>query len=99
MGHVCSPQAESDLDDIWFYLVSETGNVDLADRVVDSIASRLFLIANYPRIGRPRDDIRTGLRSLTVGGYVVFYRIDNEDVVILRILHGKRDIARLLEKD
>lgn len=99
MPHLRSPQADSDLDDIWLYIASESGSVDVADRVIDSIVGRFLLLARYPRIGRSRDELRTGLRSFPVGDYVVFYRISGEYVVILRVLHGRRDIERLLESE
>jgi hypothetical protein len=41
------------------------------------------------------DDLRPGLRSCPVGDYVIIYRIDGEDVVILRVLRGSRNIAAL----
>jgi toxin ParE1/3/4 len=99
MPHVRSPQADSDLDDIWYYIAAETGNADIADRVIDRLVQRFLLLGNYPRIGRPREEIRRGLRSFPVGEYVVFYRIEREDVIILRVLHGKRDIERILESE
>lgn len=74
MPHVRSPQADSDLDDIWYYIASETRSADIADRVIDGIVQR----SKYPRIGRTRDEIRRGLRSLPVGEYVIFYRIERE---------------------
>ena len=45
---------------------------------------------------RARDeDLRPGLRSFPVGEYVIIYRIQDEDVLILRVLRGSRDIAVL----
>jgi toxin ParE1/3/4 len=47
-------------------------------------------------MGRPRDDLRPGLRSFPVGQYVIIYAIDDEDVQILHVIHGRQDIAGLL---
>jgi toxin ParE1/3/4 len=96
MGHVRSPQADSDLDNIWYYVATESGSVEIADRLIDSITERLFLLANYPNIGRRRDDdLRPGLRSFLVGEYVILYRLQDEDVLILRVLRGSRNIEAL----
>jgi toxin ParE1/3/4 len=96
MGHRRTPQADSDLDDIWYYVATGSGSMDVADRVVDSIAGRFPLLAGRPNIGRPRDlDLRPGLRSFSVGNYVIVYRIEEEDVVILRVLRGSRNIEAL----
>jgi toxin ParE1/3/4 len=67
-------------------------NVAAADGVIDAITERFWLLAQYPRMGRSRDDLRPGLRSFTVGEYVIFYIIEHEDVEILRVLHGRQDI-------
>ncbi len=96
MSHRRSPLAVSDLDDIWYYVASQSGSMEVADRLIGTIADRFLLLASYPHLGRPRDeDLRPGLRSFPVGEYVIFYRIDGEDVVILRVLRGSRNIAAL----
>jgi toxin ParE1/3/4 len=96
MAHRRSPQADSDLDDIWYYVASQSGSVEIADRLIDSITERFFLLASRPHVGRARDqDLRPGLRSFPVGEYVIIYRIQNEDVLILRVLRGSRNIEAL----
>ena len=96
MAHRRTPQTDSDLDDIWYYVASRSASLDIADRFIDSITDRFSLLARHPNIGRTRDeDLRPGLRSFTVGDYVIIYRTDGEDVVILRVLRGSRNIAAL----
>lgn len=46
MGHRLAPEAETDLDSIWHYIATESGSVDVADRVVDSITRRFSLLEN-----------------------------------------------------
>ena len=61
------------------------------------MTDHFFLLSKYPQLGRRRDrDLRAGLRSLSVGGYIVIYRIGDREVVILHVLHGRRDIKTLL---
>jgi toxin ParE1/3/4 len=70
--------------------------MDIADRLIGSISDRFFRLASHPHLGRARDeDLRPGLRTFPVGEYVIFYRIEDEDVVILRVLRGSRNIAAL----
>ena len=45
-----------------------------------------------------RDEILLGLRSTPVGKYVLFYRLRGEVVEVLRILHGRRDLGRILKE-
>jgi toxin ParE1/3/4 len=96
MGHIRTPQADADLDDIWYYVASGSGSADVADRLIDSITERFFLLAKYPSIGRSRDkDLRPGLRSFPAGPYVIIYRVQEADLLILRVLHGSRNIKPL----
>ena len=47
----------------------------------------------YPHVGRRRDeDLRLGLRSFSVREYVIIYRVEGEDVLILHVMRGTRDI-------
>ncbi len=48
MGHCRTPQADSDLDDIWYYVASKSGSLDIADRPIDSITDRFFLSPAIP---------------------------------------------------
>jgi toxin ParE1/3/4 len=97
MAHRLAPGAEVELDEIWLWTAKASGSVDIADRLIDSITERFFLLARHPHVGRPRDDdLRSGLRSFPVGRYVIIYRVESEDVVILHIIAAARDIEPLL---
>jgi toxin ParE1/3/4 len=99
MAHRLAPRAEADLDDIWYYTAKESQSIENADRVIDSITERFFLLATYPHLGRRRDDdLRPGLRSFAVGEYVIIYRVEAEDVLILHVIRGSRDIQALFRQ-
>lgn len=62
----------------------------------DIITDRFFLLGSFPRIGRSREgDFCPGYRSLTVAEYVIVYRVENDDALIIRIVHGRRDMETL----
>ena len=96
MTYLLSPHAKDDLDDISDYIANRSGSEDVADRFIDLLTARFHLIACNPYIGRRRDDLRPHLRSFPVGEYLIFYRVENDNVRILRVAHGNRDIASLL---
>jgi toxin ParE1/3/4 len=99
MAHRVAPEAEADLDDIWLYIARASGSLDIADRFIDSLTDRFYLLANNPYIGRRRDEeLRPALRSFPVRDYIILYRIEDEDVLILRVLRGSRDIEALFGK-
>ncbi|HWM71981.1 MAG TPA: type II toxin-antitoxin system RelE/ParE family toxin [Steroidobacteraceae bacterium] len=97
MAHRLAPGAEIELDEIWFWTAKESGSVEITDRLIDSITERFFMLARHPHVGRPRDDdLRPGLRSFPVGRYVIIYRVESEDVLILDVIAAARDIEPLL---
>ncbi len=98
MPFLLAPQVEAELDDIWQYVARESGNPQVADRLIDSITSRFGRRSNRPFLGRSRDkDLRPGLRSFPIGNYLVIYRVRGEDVLILHVAHGRRDLETLFE--
>ena len=54
------------------------------------------MLARHPHMGRRRDtDLRPGLRSFPIGPYIIIYRVDGPDVLILHVVRGSRDINAL----
>jgi toxin ParE1/3/4 len=87
--------ARGDLDEIWFYIAGD--NPDSADKLIRSIASRFPMLASMPEIGRLREELAPRLRSFVVGNYVVFYRVIENGIEIVRVLHGARDLPAIFQ--
>ena len=97
MGFRLLPEAEAELDDIWLYVARDSGSIEIANRLIDTITERFWLLGRYPQIGRRRDrDLRPGVRSFPVGEYVIIYRIEGDDALIHHVMRGSRDIEGLL---
>lgn len=95
MGHGRTEEADTDLHEIWYYVASKSGSLEIADRLIDSITHRFLLLANNPNAGRARDeDLLPGLRSFPVGEYVI-YRVTEDGVLVLRVVRGSRNIEAL----
>ena len=90
-------QAEADLDELWAYIAAN--NPDAADRMVDAVLEGSRMHVRFPGMGQSRDDLRPGLRCFVVSPYVVFYRPIEDTIEVLRVLHGARDISRLIEPE
>lgn len=96
MAHRVAGEAEADLDGIWLYVATQSGDIDVANLLIDRITDRFFFLATFPHGGRSRDDdFGLGTRSFPVGEYVIVYCVDGGDVLILRVVHGKRNIEEL----
>jgi toxin ParE1/3/4 len=92
MAVFVSPRVKSELDDIWLYVATESASIDVASQIIDSITEQFVRLSKHPQLGRRRDDLRLGLRSITVGSYIVIYRVEGSNVRILHVVHGRRDI-------
>jgi hypothetical protein len=44
MAHRVAPRAGADLDDIWFCVAQESGSVEIANRLIDSITDRFLFL-------------------------------------------------------
>jgi toxin ParE1/3/4 len=96
MGHRVAQHAEADLDDIWPYVAKESSSIEIANRLIDTITDGFLTLARFPYMGRSREeDFGPGYRSLPVGEYVIVYCVKNEDVLVLRVVHGRRQLEAL----
>jgi len=84
-----SKRAERDLDEIWLPIARD--NPRAADKMLDEFEARTALLRDHPRIGRLRPDIAAGVRHLVVGNYLILYRVSDDEVEIVRYVHGRRD--------
>ena len=89
-----SPDARADLSEIWNYYVTVAGR-HTADKIVREIGEMCRLLEDHPFAGRTRDGVRPGVRSIAARPYVVFYRVNNDIVEIVRVLDGRRDLDEI----
>ena len=94
---VWSPGAENDLRDIWRYFV-RVASREVADRLLREIRSAAEKARQHPLAWRARDEIMLGLRSILVHPYVVFYRVKEDAVEIVRVLHQRRNLPDMFSK-
>ena len=92
---ILSAPAKLDLLNIWDY-ISEDSSETTADNFIDRITEKFCLLATQPEMGRQRPELQLGLRSHAVFNYIIFYRISDSGLEIVRVLHGSRDIDNLL---
>src|ERR1044071_4296948 len=98
-GYVLTPLAKTDIFDIWSYIAEDSE--DAADRVEAAIYDACVFLAEAPFRGHSRPDLTArSLRFWTLTrypNYTVVYRPEAAPLQIVAVLHGKRNMRRILK--
>jgi toxin ParE1/3/4 len=92
--------AKDDLDEQALYIARDS--VDTALRFLDAAEGAFERLRFLPEIGRRRDFIHpelSGVRCWPIPGFekhLIFYRVDDSGLEVLRVLHSARDLAEIL---
>jgi toxin ParE1/3/4 len=97
--------AREDILRQYFYYLVEKGATRAAERFLEAVQSAIELLCRMPGAGAPKfleNPALVGLRSWPVRGFPavrIYYIHAGEELRIVRVLHGKRDINPLLEEE
>lgn len=92
-AHRLSVEATKDLEGIYEYTERTFGR-NQASAYLRALRVRFDRIAEHPAFGRHRQDIESGTRAIIHKSHVIYYIVDDNGVLILRVLHGAQDPAR-----
>ncbi len=96
--YILAPQAARDLVEIWRHIRNESSQ-RTADRVESVIRGKFAYLAGFPGGGHSRRDLTSAeVRFFAVYSYLIVYRPETKPLQIVAILHGRRDVARILPK-
>lgn len=87
------PAALADLRDIALYIAAD--DPDRAERFVGELRDAAEKTANRPESFPSRHDLAPGLRAARLGRYLIFFEHAPDEVRIIRVLHGARDLRHL----
>ena len=94
--YLVAPEAEDDLRRIWRYLLGEAGPA-IANRIQGELVDAFEGLADVPGKGHKRPDLTSrDVLFFSVYQYMIVYRRATM-VEIVAVLHGKRDVRRLLK--
>lgn len=92
-------RARMDLEEIARYTLEQWGRRQMAKYLRELDRTIQKLARDPDRQGRDRSHIKPGLRSLSHEQYhFVFYRVCDDTVQIIRVLHKRRDWLSLLPR-
>jgi toxin ParE1/3/4 len=94
--YVINILASRDLNDIADYFAEN--NLEAGDRFFRAFNRKCQQLVAFPNSGKSYATMRPDLRGLSLEGYVIFYRILDNGIEILRVVSGRRDLLALFEE-
>ena len=89
-----TPAASQDMASIADHLADRVG-LNSSDRFLQGVTAKIAWLTQFLSMGRRRDDLAPGIRSLNYEKYLIFYRMNDEAVDILRVVQGSRNLEQL----
>lgn len=88
-GFVLHPDALADLDDIWEFIAADS--LPAADRILEEIYEAIRRLVSFPQLGHSRPDLSSRpLRFHPVRDFLIAYAPDENPLIVLAVLHGRR---------
>ena len=94
-----SPEAANDLREIRKYIAIQLDAPVAAQKLVSRILQSMRRLADFPKSGPALSsvlNVETDYRFQVCGNYLIFYRLEQQTVYIVRVLYGKRNYMKLL---
>lgn len=88
-----TPAAERDLEAIWIY-TAQQWNVEQANHYTGRLTAAFATLAQSPKMAPVCDHIRPGYRRQRVERHMIYFRITNYGIAVIRILHQRMDVSR-----
>jgi len=92
------PIAREDVAEIYYYIALDNSNAALT--VTNNIMDKIDTLSSFPERCPLIPDgtlAKQGYRMLIIGSYIAFFKVLEINVLVYRVLHGKRDYPQLLE--
>ncbi|SDB59011.1 toxin ParE1/3/4 [Flavobacteriaceae bacterium MAR_2010_188] len=94
--YVLSEEAGNDIEEIFDFGAYKFGNAQALNYLIN-MQGHFEALAKNPLIGKKRNDIKKGLFSLPYASHIIFYRILKNQIRIVRVLYGGRDLIKFLD--
>ncbi len=93
---VFSAAAQRDLEGIFDFIAAD--DISAAEKELLKIIETCLSLDRLAERGQLRSDLAPGLRQIVVGSYVAFYRRQGPMIQVIRVLHGRRNAARIFRR-
>lgn len=92
--------AEQDIANLFSYISNDLSNPVAASNIVDKILRTSQKLSDFPKLGADLKAVDIKLnnyRCLVVDSYLMFYKVIDQEVYVIRVLYARSDYVKLLE--
>ncbi|MDZ7960509.1 MAG: type II toxin-antitoxin system RelE/ParE family toxin [Aulosira sp. DedQUE10] len=90
---IISQTASKDLAEIVDYFANI--NVEAGERFINEFEKKCKNMVNFPNMERNYEDVSPLLRGIPIDGHIILYKVIDDEVIIIRVVSGKRDLKSL----
>jgi toxin ParE1/3/4 len=96
MSRICifTIPASRDIEEI-IDQIADRQDFDAAERILKKINQKCINLADFPNMGRRRDELAPALRSFPMEQYLISYCLMEGGIEIVRVVSGYRDLEAL----
>lgn len=95
--YIISTEALRDMEQILDYLTNT--NISAGEKFLEEFSKKCRYLIQFPLMGRSYREIRPYLRGLPMKNYIIFYRLTEQGLEIMRVIKGERDLDALFSEN
>jgi toxin ParE1/3/4 len=98
--YIIADEAIQDLQDISDYFLKN--NLEAGEQFLQAFNARCRQLVSFPNLGRSYAHLRPDLLGLSLRGFIILYKVSNNDdeigIEILRVINGRRDLENIFDE-
>lgn len=94
--YILADEAIEDLKEISDYFF--THNIEAGERFIQAFNRKCQQLVKFPNLGRSYSAIVPNLRGILLDGYIIFYKVSEDRIEILRVVSGRRNLDELFSE-
>jgi toxin ParE1/3/4 len=97
--YIIADEAIQDLQNISDYFLRN--NLEAGEQFLQAFNARCLQLVRFPKLGRSYAHLRPDLLGLSLRGFIILYKVSNNDeeigIEILRVVNGRRDLENIFD--
>jgi toxin ParE1/3/4 len=93
MNFILALSTTRDLDRLSQYFLDT--NIEAGERLFKKLNQKFYNLTQFPNLGKPYPHLDPNIRGLLVEKYIIFYRVTEIQVEIVRVVDGRQDLTQL----